>query len=276
MSSYAMLPAQGNWACNTLNWKKMTPQQAREKIDQLNPWFYEFDLGELGRTTSELPPDVLPIHTTRLEMVNRFVGQHFAGRIGQIRCLDLGCHEGFYSVSMARAGMRSVRGVDVRESSLEKARFIAEALQLTNVSFGQGNLENLDLQGQTFELTLFLGVLYHLENPMLCLRNIAKATGEVCIVETQVADEVKGTTEWGSRNWTRPYHGVLALIDESGEYYNDRPETGATPIAMCPSPMALHTMLRHAGFRKTEIIEPPHGAYEQLARGKRVVCAAYK
>jgi tRNA (mo5U34)-methyltransferase len=256
--------------------ESMTPQQAREKIDRLSPWFYEFDLGEFGKTESELPPDVLPIHSTRLEMVNQVVGQHFSGRIGQIRCLDLGCHEGYYSISMARAGMRSVRGVDVREVSLEKARFIADTLRLTNVSFSQANLETFDTKGETFELTLFLGVLYHLENPMLCLRNIARATGEVCIVETQVVHEVKGSTEWGSRKWTRPYHGVLALIDESDEHHDGRPETGATPIATCPSPMALHTMLRHAGFRRSEIIEPPQGAYEQFSRGKRVICVAYK
>jgi hypothetical protein len=47
-------------------------------------------------------------------------------------------------------------------------------------------------------------------------------------------------------------------------------------LATCPSPKALDFMLRMAGFRKTEIIEPPPGAYEQHSRGKRVVCAAYK
>ena len=28
-------------------------------------------------------------------------------------------------------------------------------------------------QGRTFDLTLFLGVLYHVEDPMLCLRQVA-------------------------------------------------------------------------------------------------------
>ena len=91
-----------------------------------------------------------------------------------------------------------------------------------------------------------------------------------------IVDEVEGQTEWGARAWTRPYHGILALIDESGEFYNQNAETGASPIATCPSPRALEFMLRQAGFRRTEIIEPPSGAYEQHSRGKRVVCAAYK
>jgi ubiquinone/menaquinone biosynthesis C-methylase UbiE len=217
---------------------------------------------------------VLPIHQTRLAMVERVVDEHFRGRLDRVRCLDVGCHEGFYTVAMARKGMREVRGIDVRAASLNKARFVADVLGLKNVAFEERNAE--DLAGEPFDLCLFLGILYHLENPILCLRNISRLTREVCVLETQVVDEVEGETEWGARAWTRPYHGILALIDESGEFYNENAETGASPIATCPSRKALEFMLRQAGFRRTEIMEPPAGAYEQHSRGKRVVCAAYK
>jgi len=254
----------------------MTTQEAQQRIGELGPWFYEFDLGPYGRTTSELPPKVLPIHQTRLAMVEQAVDEHFRGRLGEIRCIDIGCHEGFYSVAMARKGLREVRGIDVRPSSLEKARFVADALDLRNITYEERNCEDLKLDGAPYELCLFLGVLYHLENPMMCLRNIGRITGELCIVETQVVDEVEGYAEWGAREWTRPYHGILALIDESGEFYNQNAETGASPMAACPSPRALDFMLRQAGFRHTKIIEPPRDAYEQHGRRKRVVCAAYK
>ena len=253
----------------------MTSQEAQQRIGELGPWFYEFDLGKYGRTTSELPPEVLPIHETRLAMVERVVDEHFRGRLDQIRCIDIGCHEGFYSVAMARKGLRQVRGIDVRASSLEKARFVSGALGLGNTVYEERNCEELSTE-TPYELCLFLGVLYHLENPMLCLRNISRITSELCVVETQVVDEVEGYAEWGAREWTRPYHGILALIDESGEFYNRNAETGASPMATCPSPKALDFMLRQAGFRRTEIIEPPRDAYEQHRRGKRVVCAAYK
>jgi tRNA (mo5U34)-methyltransferase len=255
----------------------MTPAEVREEIERLGPWFYEFDLGPLGRTRSVLPPEVLPIHTTRLEMVRRVVEGHFGRRMKEVRAIDVGCHEGFYAVAMARAGVKEVLGVDVREGNLEKARFVAETLGLGNLSWRQANCEELRVEETgTFELCLFLGLLYHLENPMLCLRNLARITTELCVVETQVVEEVEGCAEWGAREWLRPYRGVLALIDESGEFYDDIAETGATPIVACPSPRALEFMLKHAGFRRVERIEPPEGAYEQHARGKRVVCAAYK
>jgi len=113
-------------------------------------------------------------------------------------------------------------------------------------------------------------------DPMLCLRNVAAATGELCIIETQVVDEVEGVTEWGAREWTRPYSGILALIDETGEFKDGNRETGIAPLVSCPSPRALETMLHHAGFRKVEFVRPAEGAYEQHARGKRVVVAAWK
>jgi hypothetical protein len=146
-----------------------------------------------------------------------------------------------------------------------------------DLSYRQGRVETMaaDL-GRTWDLTLFLGVLYHVEDPMLCLRNVAAVTGDLCLIETQVVDEVDGNAEWGYREWTRPYHGILALIDESGEFDAGNRETGVTPLATCPSPKALLSMLRHAGFRRSEILQPPADAYEQHARGKRVVCAAWK
>ena len=248
----------------------------QDTIAALGPWFYEFDLGPLGRTKSVLPPEVLPIHQTRLEMVECVVDRHFAGRMERVRCLDAGCHEGFYAVAMARKGMREVRGVDVRATSLAKARFVADALGLRNLVYEERNVEDFGEIAEPYDLCLFLGILYHLENPILSLRNISRVTRELCIVETQVIDEVEGQAEWGAQAWTRPYQGVLALIDESGEYDNQIAETGASPIATCPSPKALEFMLRQAGFRRTEIIEPPADAYEQHRRSKRVVCAAYK
>jgi ubiquinone/menaquinone biosynthesis C-methylase UbiE len=253
----------------------MTATQIHEQIEQLAPWFYEFDLGEYGRTPSSLPAEVLPIHNTRLEMVSRAVDGHFGSRLPEVRAIDVGCHEGFYAVAMAQKGLKHVLGVDVREANLRKARFVSQALGLENVSWDQANCEDLRVeQTGEFDLTLFLGILYHLENPMLCLRNISRITRGLCVIETQVVDEVEGSSEWGWHEWTRPYHGVLALIDESGEYYNENAETGASPVATCPSPKALEFMLKQAGFRRVEMIEPPPGAYEQHARRKRVVCAA--
>jgi tRNA (mo5U34)-methyltransferase len=113
----------------------VTGADALERLKELGPWFYEFDLGEYGRAESELPVEVRPVHQSRLAMVERVVGEHFRGRLDRVRCLDIGGHEGYYSVAMTRKGMREVRGIDVRQSSLTKARFVAELLGLKNVTY---------------------------------------------------------------------------------------------------------------------------------------------
>jgi tRNA (mo5U34)-methyltransferase len=245
-------------------------------IDELGPWFYAFDFGQGLATTPLIPPQVAGIHDTRLAMVDSAVGGRFGARVSGLECLDIGCHEGFYSLAMARRGMR-VTGVDAREENLRRARFVTEAMGVDNITYRQGHVETLARdEGRTYDLTLFLGVLYHVEDPMLCLRQVAAVTGKMCVIETQVVDEVEGLTEWGSREWTRPYQGILALVDETGEFQDGNRETGVTPMATCPSPKALRFMLRQAGFAQVEFATPPPGAYEQHARGKRVVCAAYK
>ncbi|HXJ42957.1 MAG TPA: methyltransferase domain-containing protein [Bryobacteraceae bacterium] len=253
----------------------MQTEQIRRGIDELGPWFYAHDFGGGLKTTPLIPPEVAGIHDTRLAMVESAVLEHFGTRLAGRDCLDIGCHEGFYSLAMERQGMR-VKGVDAREENLTRARFVAEAVG-SKVTYRQGRVETLAAdEGRTYDLTLFLGLLYHVEDPMLCLRQVSAVTREFCVIETQVVDEVEGFTEWGSRDWTRPYQGIIALVDEGGEFDAGGRETGVTPMATCPSPKALLFMLRQAGFRRAEILTPPPDAYEQHARGKRVVCAAWK
>ncbi len=256
--------------------KIVTPAEIRRGIEELGPWFYRFDFGAGIETTPSIPPSVADIFDTRLRMLMSAVDAHFGGRLRDIECLDIGCHEGFYSLAMARRGVQVV-GIDAREENLKRARFVADAMGVDQIVYRRGQVETLaEDSGRTFELTLFLGLLYHVEDPMRCLRQVAAVTGELCIIETQVVDEMEGFAEWGSRDWKRPYQGVIALIDEAGEFDAGNRETGVSPMATCPSPKALLYMLKQAGFRRAEILVPPPGAYEQHARGKRVVCAAWK
>jgi ubiquinone/menaquinone biosynthesis C-methylase UbiE len=254
----------------------VTHDEIQHGIEEFGPWFYAFEFSCNLKTTPAIPPQVAGIHDTRLAMTQHAIVQHFGTRRRGLECLDIGCHQGFYSLAMAKEGMR-VTGMDAREESLRSARFASEAAGFGNIRYRQGRVELLAAdEGRTYPLTLFLGVLYHVEDPMLCLRQVAAVTGEMCLIETQVVDEVEGYAEWGSQEWTRPYQGILALIDESGEFKAGNRETGVTPMATCPSPKALLFMCRQAGFTRAEILTPPPGAYEQHARGKRVVCAAYK
>lgn len=244
---------------------------------ELGPWFYEFDLGGGLRTECKIEPSVARIHASRRAMVEGFLRERYGARLRELRALDLGCHEGYFSTMLAELGVPAVVGVDVRPESLAKAAFVAEVMGYPGVSFVQEDCEELgrSLHG-SFDVCLCLGLLYHLENPMRCLRQVVRFVGDAIVVETQVIDEIEGSTEWGRKESEMPYQGTLALIDESAAFRRGNTEAGATPLALCPSPRAVHAMLRAVGFEHTRTLVPPADAYEQLARGKRIVVAGWR
>jgi hypothetical protein len=84
---------------------------------------------------------------------------------------------------------------------------VAELLGLKNVTYEECNIEDLSSEIGPYDLCLCLGLLYHLENPVLSLRKISSITGEVCIIETQVVDEVEGSAEWGGARVDPPVPG---------------------------------------------------------------------
>lgn len=249
-------------------------QELLKQVMALEPWFYTFDLGNGEIVRSKLSKDIQTIHKTRLQMVLSAVEKHFGPRLSSARCLDVGCHEGFFSFEIAKK-VRSVTGIDIRKVSLQKAKLVKRINGVENTDFYQGNCYGLD-QSEAYDLTLFLGVLYHLHDPIGALVNMAKVTKELCVIETQVIDEIRGQTEWGSKNWSREYEGVFALIDERTEYESDCPEAGSFGLALCPSLNALLFILRTVGFKQIELVTPPLDGYEQHVRGKRVILTAAK
>jgi len=248
-----------------------------EKVQRLSPWFYEYDLPGGVLTASSLPESVRPIHGTRRQMLRTTIMDHFADRIPEVSALDLGCHEGYFSFMLAEMGIPRILGLDIREENLEKARFIRDVLDHQAVEFQPGDCLQLETEiPETFDLVLCVGLLYHQENPILCLRQAATKTRELLLVETQVIDEIEGETEWGQQNANRSFHGGFALIDETAEFGAGAREAGSAPLALCPSPRALEHILHAVGFPRVERIAPPPEGYEQHVRGKRVVYAAYK
>ena len=105
----------------------LSEDDVRRGIEKLSPWFYSLDLGRGLTTKSAVPASVSGIFLTRLEMVERVVRAHFGQRIGMIDCLDIGCHEGYYALAVARLGARRVVGLEPREENLRRAQFVAAA-----------------------------------------------------------------------------------------------------------------------------------------------------
>jgi len=82
--------------------------------------------------------------------------------------LDVGCNAGFYSQEMKRRGASRVLGIDWDEHYLAQARFAAEVAGL-DIEFRHLSVYDVGEIGETFDIVLFLGVLYHVRHPLLAL-----------------------------------------------------------------------------------------------------------
>lgn len=148
-----------------------------------------------------------------------------------LRVLDVGCRDGFFAFEMERRGA-DVLGIDYARP--ETTGFeIASRVLGSAVRYEVENVYRLAPERHgTFDLILFLGVLYHLRNPMLALDALrsVQRPGGVLFVETQMAtDERIGAIDlplWQfypkdtlqgdhSNKWAPNPAGLMAVVEES-------------------------------------------------------------
>jgi tRNA (mo5U34)-methyltransferase len=251
-------------------------QELEEKILS-RQWFYRFQLPSGRYSDCYLAEYAQPIHTTRERMMNDFLDRELGNSIKELTSVDLACHEGFFSHKLASKGFKKVTGVDARSEHIENANLIREVYEHNNLSFQTGDIQTMKAGeiGQ-FDVTLLFGILYHLENVVGALRLAQSITKRICLMETQIVPNMTGVVDWGSYKFNKDIVGCLGIIDETAESDGNRnKESNLTPITLVPSLPGLLWLLKAVGFSRTEVLEPPSDAYEQLVSKKRVIVAAY-
>ena len=104
-----------------------------------------------------------------------------------LRVLDIGTRDGFFAFEMERRGA-DVLAVDY-DAHAADGFGVASRLLGSRVPFRQANLYNLDPEEiGTFDIVLFLGVLYHLPDPVGALRLIRRLCRGRMYVETFTID----------------------------------------------------------------------------------------
>src|SRR5262249_42756188 len=91
-----------------------------------------------------------------------------------------------------------------------------------------------DAVGGTFDLVLFLGVLYHLRDPMTALERVASVTNDRLVLETHV--------------------DLLGLRRPAAAFYPDRALYGDATNWWGPNIAALLAMVRDAGFDDPRVV----------------------
>lgn len=140
---------------------ELSTEDIQREINALGPWFHNLNL--LGVNTA-------PMHflgdypAVKWRRFSDSIPHDLVGR----SVLDIGCNAGFYSMEMKRRGATRVLGVDAQESYLAQARFAAEVSGL-DIEFRRMSVFDVGALEETFDIVLFLGVLYHLRHPLLAL-----------------------------------------------------------------------------------------------------------
>ncbi len=138
--------------------------------------------------------------------------------------VDVGCGLGHFAALLGEMGFRVV-GVDARAENAAEAK-----RRHPTIEFRVQNAEDPEICTLgSFDFSLCFGLLYHLENPLLALRNVCALTKRVVFLETVVAPMEPP---------------VLALCDEA--QFEDQ---GLSYAGFYPSEACVVKMLCRAGFR---------------------------
>jgi len=157
----------------------MTPDQLRDTVERLGPWFHNIDLGHGIHTA----PDHFLGDYPRFKFA-RFADALPADLTGK-SVLDIGCNAGFYAVEMKRRGAARVLGIDSDDRYLAQARLATEALGFGDVELRNLSVYDVGSLGERFDLVIFMGVLYHLRHPLLALDLIREhVAGDLMLFQT--------------------------------------------------------------------------------------------
>jgi tRNA (mo5U34)-methyltransferase len=140
---------------------ELSTDEIRRRVDALGPWFHNLDLHGVPTAPAHFLGDYPSVKWRRFADV---VPKSLKGKT----VLDIGCNAAFYALEMKRRGAERVLGLDSRDHYLAQARFAAEVNGL-DVEFRNLSVYDIGKLGETFDLVIFMGVLYHLRHPLLAL-----------------------------------------------------------------------------------------------------------
>jgi tRNA (mo5U34)-methyltransferase len=252
-----------------------TPEELQAQADALG-WYHTIDLGNdvvtKGTSVQETSPGVIP------DVSGRSV-------------LDIGAWDGKFSFAAEKAGASRVVALDhyawgvdfvargaywaecihngiLPDQSRDETDFwrpdlpgrrgfdFAKAVLHSKVEPVVADFQKVDLNelGQ-FDVVLYLGVLYHMKEPLTCLERLRAVTKDVAVIETE-AVHIQHLDDEALLQ----FHAGSSLRIDFGNWY-------------VPTIAALHNLCRAAGFARIETImgPPPRPTDPRMSALKRAV-----
>lgn len=162
--------------------------------------------------------------------------------------LDIGCYDGFFSFEAERRGAKRVLATD-RHPPDHCGFAIAHKLLGSKVEYAIASVYDLSPQIHgTFDVVLFLGVLYHLRHPLLAIEKVHSVCKEYAFVETHVLDD--SFVHAGTHHRLIDLHPVLGESPLMQFYPRDELNQDLSNW-FAPNVRCVELMLRTSGFRPT-------------------------
>jgi tRNA (mo5U34)-methyltransferase len=152
--------------------------ELKQRIEALGPWFHNIQLGDVWTAPDHFLGNYPSVKFQRF-------APHLPEDLSSKSVLDIGCNAGFYSMEMKRRGAERVLGIDSDDRYLAQARLAGEALGYDNIEFRNLSVYDVGALGETFDIVIFMGVLYHLRHPLLALDLIReRVAGDMMIFQS--------------------------------------------------------------------------------------------
>jgi tRNA (mo5U34)-methyltransferase len=224
----------------------MTPAGIADRVRELGDWFQNMNLGGVETAPNHFLGDYPSIKWRRFAAA---IPADLRGRT----VLDIGCNAGFYSQEMKRRGADRVLGIDTDERYLAQARFAAGVADL-DIEFRRLSVYELPSLGETFDVVLFMGVLYHLRYPLLALDLLH----EFAVRDTMVFQSMlRGSPVAESVAPDYPFEET-SIFETRGYprlHFVERRYAGDPTNWWIPNLAAAEAMLRASGFEITNHAE---------------------
>ena len=215
----------------------MDANEIREGMGNVN-WYHTIDLGH-GLTTPGV--DDTPKRIALLELPDDLTGWSV---------LDIGAWDGALSFEAERRGASRVLATDSFCWSGE-GWGTKDGFEFARKAIGSKvedqEIDVLDLSPErvgTFDMVLFVGVLYHMRHPLLALERVSSVTDRLLVLDSHVS---------------------LVDHDEPMMRFYPGTELNDDPTNWCgPNPAAVEAMLRTVGFTRFERKHEgsiPHGQF---------------
>jgi tRNA (mo5U34)-methyltransferase len=232
-----------------------SPEQIRERVEELRPWFHNLDLKGVRTAPDHFLGDYPSMkwrnfaHAIPADLTGKTV-------------LDIGCNAGFYSMEMKRRGAERVVGIDSEDLYLAQARFAAEVNGL-DIEFAKLSVYDVAALGEKFDFVIFMGVLYHLRHPLLALDLLHEhVVGDLLLFQSMQrgSEEIEHPEAdhefWETELFDRPGWPKMFFVEH--RYANDPTNW------WIPNAAGAEAMLRSAGF---EIVDHPEQEVYLCRRG---------